>query len=167
MSVTDYNDADGKWSRAGILLRYAKSVAKFGIVARDLSPREHSERGRCWVYPVMEKVIEGIEAGDIACVEIGIDFIEEDRKFPFGKIIKAKTACVLRRAELSSKQRRRILARVFGMLRDGKIPHEFREYAKLARKIGFELSDVPTPNKANQFVLRFQKYFEAVARKPE
>ena len=40
----------------------------------------------------MMKVIEGIEAGDLACVRLGIEFIEEDAKFPFGKTLKSNAA---------------------------------------------------------------------------
>jgi hypothetical protein len=104
MEVIDYN-GDGCWTRAAILERYARFAAEAGISPRNLSPTEHTERGRHWVYPVMEKVIEGIEADDSACVRLGIEFIEEDAKFPFGRILKSKTARALRRAPRSDEQR--------------------------------------------------------------
>lgn len=91
MDVVDYN-GEGCWSQHEILARYARYAAEMGIVPRDLSPMEHSERGRRWVYPVMQKVIEGIEAGDAACIRLGIEFVEEDSKFAFGKILKSNTA---------------------------------------------------------------------------
>jgi hypothetical protein len=163
MDVTDYN-GEGRWSRAEILARYGRYAAEVGIVPRDLSPMELSERGRHWVYPVMEKVIAGIEAKDPACVRLGIEFIEEDAKFPFGKILKSKAARALRRASLSEEQKRRIRRRVFGLLRAGHVPHEYREYAKLVRKIGFDASEVPEVNAANPYAARFQSYFEAAAR---
>lgn len=163
MDVTDYN-GEGRWSRADILARYARYAAGLRIVARDLSPAEHSERGRHWVYPVMEKVIAGIDAADPACVRLGIEFIEEDAKFPFGKILKSKTARALRRAQLSEEQKHRIRRRVFGLLRAGHVPHEFREYAKLVRKIGFDAADVPEVNGANPYAARFRSYFDAAAR---
>lgn len=40
----------------------------------------------------MHEVIEAIGAGDLACIRIGIEFMEEDVKFPFGKILKSNTA---------------------------------------------------------------------------
>jgi hypothetical protein len=163
MDVTDYN-SDGRWSCAEILARYVRYAAELGIVPRDLSPMEHSERGRHWVYPVMEKVIAGIEADDSACVRLGIEFIEEDAKFTFGKILKSNTARALRRASLSDEQRERIRRRVFGMLRAGHVPHEFREYAKLLKKIGFaaaELGEVPGTSPR---VSRFRSYLQAAAR---
>ena len=163
MEVIDYN-GDGRWSRTAIIERYARFAAEAGVVARDLSPNEHSECGRHWVYPVMDKVIEGIEAGDPACVRIGIEFIEEDTKFSFGKILKSNTARALRRAPLTVEQQQRIRSRVFGLLRAGHVPHEYREYAKLVRKIGFDASEVPEVDAANPFATRFRSYFLAAAR---
>jgi hypothetical protein len=163
MDVTNYN-GEGRWSRAEILARYARYAAETGVVPRDLSPTEHSERGRHWVYPVMEKVIAGIEAGDRACVRLGIEFIEEDAKFTFGKILKSNTARALRRVSLSDAQRERIRRRVFSMLRAGHVPHEFREYAKLVKRIGFqaaELDDVPGTSPR---VSRFRSYLAAAVR---
>ena len=163
MDVTDYN-GEGRWSRAEILARYARYAVDLGIVPRDLSPMEHSERGRHWVYPVMEKVIAGIEAGDPACVRLGIEFIEEDAKFTFGKILKSNTARALRRASLSDEQRGRVRRRVFSMLRAGHLPHEFREYAKLVKKIGFEAADLGDVPGTSPRVSRFRSYLRAAAR---
>ena len=163
MDVIDYN-GDGRWSRAAILERYLRYAAELGVVPRDLSPGEHTERGRRWVYPVMEKVIEGIEAGDLACVRLGIEFIEEDGKFVFGKILKSNTARALRRAPLSDGQRGRIRRRVFGMLRAGHVPHEFREYARLVKKIGFEAADMGEVPGTSERVSRFRSYLLAAAR---
>src|SRR5688572_5538666 len=162
MEVIDYNGA-GEWSRDGLLARYARYAGEMGVVARDLSPRERAEDGRRWVYPVMDKVIEGIGAGDAACVRIGIEFIEEDGKFPFGKILKSNTARALRRAALTEEQKRRIKQRVFGLLRDGHVPHEYREYAKLVRKIGFDAAELPEGVEDNPHAARFRAYFEAAA----
>ena len=163
MDVVDYN-GKGRWSRVEILARYASYASEAGIVARDLSPRERSERGRHWVYPVMDKVIDGIEAGDPACVRLGIEFIEEDATFPFGKTLKSKTARVLRGALLSEEQKKRIRRRVFGLLEAGHVPHEYRDYAKLVRKIGFDMSEVPEVDESNAHAVRFRAYFETAMR---
>ncbi len=164
MEVIDYN-GNGRWSRAEILARYRRYAAEMGIAPRDLSPMELSERGQHWVYPVMEKVIAGIEVGDGACVRLGIEFIEEDAKFPFGKILKSNTARALRRTTLAGEQQQRIRRRVFGLLRAGHVPHEYREYAKLVRKIGFDASEVPDVTALNPYAARFRTYFEAAARR--
>ncbi len=163
MNLIDYN-GEGRWSREAILDRYARYAAELGIAHRDLSPLEHNERGRHWVYPVMANVIKGIDADDPACVRLGIEFIEEDGKFPFGKILKSNTARALRRASLSDQQCEGIRRRVFSMLRAGHVPHEFREYAKLARKIGFDASELAFVSGMSPRVARFRSYLQAAAR---
>lgn len=162
MEIIDYN-GEGGWSRGEILARYARYAAKMGIIPRDLSPKEHTEGERRWIYPVMDKVIEGIAEGDLACVQLGVEFIEEDAKFPFGKSLKSRTARALRRTSLSNEQKRRIRQRVFGLLRAGHIPHEFREYAKLVRGIGFDAREVPKVDESNPYAVRFRSYFERAA----
>jgi hypothetical protein len=163
MSIIDYN-GEGRWSRAEILRRYSSLASQLGVSPRDLSPIEHEERGRKWVYPVMSEVIEGIEAGDAACVVIGIEFIEEDARFPFGKILKSNTARALRRANLTDDQKERIRRRVFAMLRDGHVPHEYKEYAKLVRRIGFDAKSLDSiPASDNPYVMRFYNYFAQAA----
>ena len=163
MEVTDYN-GEGLWSRSGILARYARYATTLRIVSRDLSPMEHTEGVRRWVYPVMQKVIEGIAGGDHACIQIGIEFIEEDTRFPFGKTLKSNTARALRRATLSKEQKLRIRRRVFGLLRAGHVPREFREYARLVRKVGFDANEVPNVDESNPYAVRFRAYFLAAIR---
>lgn len=163
MEIINYN-GEGQWSREAILDRYARYAAELGVVARDLRPLVHTTGERRWVYPVMEEVIKGIKAGDPACIRIGVEFIEEDAKFPFGKILKSNTARALRRASLTDEQKTRIRARVFGMLRAGHVPHEFEDYAKLARKVGFEASDIGEVPGTSERVSRFRSYLQAAAK---
>jgi hypothetical protein len=165
MEVIDYN-GEGPWSRHAILERYARYAKGLRIPLRALSPVEHTERGRHWVFPVIEKVIEGIEAGDPACIRIGIEFIEQDQRFVFGRILKSATARALRRTTLSESQRQRVRDRVFAMLRAGNVPHEFREYAKLVRHIGFDPAEIGDVPGTSARVTRFRRYFETVARAP-
>jgi hypothetical protein len=109
----------------------------------------------------MERVIEGIEEGDLACIQLGVEFIEEDEKFPFGKILKAKTARALQRAQLTTEQVERIRQRVIGMLIAGHVPREFNEYVKLVRKVGIGqwwsgLDE--RVDHSNPYVMRFYNY---------
>lgn len=136
MKVIDYNGT-GFWSVDAILTRYAEYARVFGITEpRELTPFTHSTGDRKWIYPVMDLVIEGIEAGDLGCAELGIEFIQTNESFDFGKIIKSNVARALRRTTLTEAQRERIRRRVVEMLETGYLPREFRQYAKLARKIG-------------------------------
>ena len=136
MSVIDYNGT-GRWSVEAVQGRYEQYARTCGVKPlSDLTPCEHRAEGKHWIYPVMDRVIKGIERGDPACAEIGIEFIEESVSFPFGMSMKSKVARLLGRVELTDGQKWRIRRRVVVMLCTGCLPREFREYAKLARKIG-------------------------------
>jgi hypothetical protein len=150
------------WSRSEILARYARYANELGIVPRDLSP-DWQGNGR-WVAPVMHKVIQGIEAGDAACTRLGIEFLEESAKFFAGKTLKSNTARALRRTVLTEEQKERVRRRVFGLLRDGHIPHEYRQYARLLRRVGFDVKDIPPVDERNGYAVHFRKYFEEAAR---
>jgi hypothetical protein len=119
----------------------------------------------------METVIEGIRSGDPACSIIGVEFIEEDGRFRFGRILKSNAARALRQSRLSNALTLRIRHRVVGMLLAGHTPREFREYAKLLRKIGFEdfwpriEASIPRENK---YAMRYFDYFRSIKeRAPE
>jgi hypothetical protein len=132
----DYNGA-GRWTRAAIQSRYGELARLLGVAtASDLQPQEVISADNRWVYPVMVRVIEGIARGDAACVELGVEFVGEDQPFPFGRMLKSNAARALRRAELTPSQRERVRQRVVEMLIAGNTPREYREYAKLVRKIG-------------------------------
>jgi len=177
MRINDFN-GDGKWSRDAILQRYSEYCKELGIPEMDLSPAEHEGTtwGRGpgagepwvlgpqptrWVYPVMTKVIDGIKLGDEACKMIGIEFIEEDQRFTFGILLKSKTARMLRQTTLSEEQKARVRKRVIEMLLAGHVWREFREYAKLLKKIGVgEYRDELEAgvDRDNPYVMRFYRY---------
>jgi hypothetical protein len=158
--IIDYN-GEGAWARDAILTRYASYCMELKSERLDLTPKEHVEGSRKWLYPVMEKVIAGIERGDQACKRIGIEFIEEDGKFPFGKILKSNTARALRRAELSKAEIERIRKRMIHMLIEGNVPHEFKEYAKLLKKIGIGDAEEQLRKyvkRENPYVMKYFEY---------
>jgi hypothetical protein len=163
MVEINYNGT-GFWSVEQVLSRYRDYVKKYQVEApRDLTPLMIGNEEKRWIYPVMDHVIEGIEAGDLACAEIGIEFIEEDQSFVFGQILKSNTARALRRISLTEDQKERIRKRVVAMLIRGYLPREYRQYARLARKIGLgqwlhEIKKhVPSDN---PWINRYYEYFE-------
>jgi hypothetical protein len=107
-----------------------------GQVTREVTsiPDYISERG--WITHLMEALIERMKQGELAAAEIGIELIEEDGGFAFGRILKSNTARALMRCDLTQAQRERIRLRVVWMLRRGFMPGEFRDYARLLRRIG-------------------------------
>jgi len=167
MKVIDYN-GEGFWSVDEILKRYKQYARVFGITApRELTPRTHSEGDTKRIYPLMDSVIEGIEAGDPGCAEIGIEFIQTSDSFAFGMTLKSNVARALRRTPLTEAQKERIRRRVVEMLEVEYLPAEFRQYAKLARKLGL-LEHMPrikqlAASSTNPWVHRYSAYFEEYA----
>jgi hypothetical protein len=137
MEIIDYNGED-RWSLQAVRDRYSMYANRFNVISPlDLIARHHQSGDRLWIYPVMDAVIDGIEAGDIACAELGVEFIEEDQTFPFGRILKSNVARALRRTQLNEEQKERIRKRVIGIwLGRSRYPREFRQYRNLLRKIG-------------------------------
>ena len=135
-TVHDYNGT-GKWSAQEIVNRYLHYCSELGIQSSEkIRPGETVQGHVKWIYPVMDEIIEGIRAGDAACAAIGIEFIEEDQSFSFGMSLKSATARALRRATFSRPQILRLRRRFAEMLVRGYVPQEFKEYARLFRKIG-------------------------------
>lgn len=173
MSVRDYAtlirnyNGEGRWTVAAVQARYSEYCREYGVESPSQPiPREHVEGKKRWVYPVMQAVIEGIERGDKASIALGLDFIEEDAHFPFGKTLKSNTARALRRASLTADQVLRVRKRVTNLLIAGQILHEFREYAKLLRHVGLAECWPLMQRDAkldNPFVKRFFEYFRACA----
>jgi hypothetical protein len=117
----------------------------------------------------MTEVILGIEEGDVACIALGVDFVEENALFPFGPKLKSNTARALRRSQLTEGQKARLRQRISTMLATGTIPHEMREYAKLLRKVGVGEHwprlerDIP---RENPYAMRFYKSLRAAEGLP-
>lgn len=105
----------------------------------ELNPKTSVSADKRWIYPIMDEVIKGIDAGDLACIALGVDFIEEDDSFAFGRILKSNTARSLRRSEhITEPHKERIRERVISMLITGETPREMKEYIKLLRVVGVD-----------------------------
>ena len=117
----------------------------------------------------MDEVVTGIRESDAACVALGVDFIEEDTLFPFGRSLKGNTARALRRTSLTESQKARLRKRISTMLMAGIIPREMTEYAKLLRTLGVgefwpQLErEIP---RDNPYAMRFYKSLRAAAGLP-
>jgi len=115
----------------------------------------------------MEKVIGLIEVGDRAAIEIGIEFIQEDDFFVFGRILKSNTARALRRVPLTPEQQARIRERLVGMMLAGQVPHEWHEYKRLLRHVGVGSLWPVLENgvdRSNEHVMKYYSYLDRFAR---
>lgn len=165
MLIHDYN-GKGMWSVEAVQERYLKHCVRLGVqTPRELEPRVYKRPGTTWIYPVMDIVIEGIVAGDPACALLGVEFIEQDGTFPFGRVLKSNAARGLKRTELSPALKTRIRHRVAAMLAAGNTPREFKEYARLLRKVGFEEiwpKMAAAASVGNTYAMRYFTYFRAI-----
>ncbi len=127
-------DGTARWSHEAVRARYRLHCGRLKLHPRALAG-PHPGRPE-WLDPLLRSVIEGIKAGDGACAEIGIELLEEDGGFAFGAILKANAAWALKRCPLTPAQEERVRSRVVAMLKRGFMPHEFRDYARLLRRIG-------------------------------
>lgn len=146
--------------------RHAEYTARAGASAFPTPwPKIHRQGDTRWIYPIMDAIIDGIRAQDPASIEIGVEFIEADGKFPFGAGLKAKTARALRHVDLPHALQERIRRRVVSMLIAGNTPREYREYARLLRKIGFSSwwprIDADT-SRDHRYAMRWYGYFRAI-----
>ena len=130
-------------------------------------PKRHTEGGKTWVSPLMDEIIRLIEAGDRAAIEIGIEFVQEDDYFVFGRILKSNTARALRRAALTPEQEARLRGRLVRMLLAAQVPHEWHEYKRLLRRIGLG-SMWPVleegVDRENKYVMRYYDYLDRYSR---
>ena len=163
-NTRDYN-GKGDWSVEAVQRRYREYCAALHVeCCSSLDPFQARQGDIHWIYPIMSEVIRGIEAGDVACIALGVDFVEEDALFPFGPKLKSNTARALRRSHLDEGQKSRLRTRISTMLALGNIPHEMREYAKLLRTIGVGEHwprlerDIP---RENPYAMRFYKNLRA------
>ena len=129
-------DGTGRWTQDAIRQRYLQYCRFFRIEPRQLPSCDDWAARKGLIVSLMDALIQGMKEGDLACAEIGIELIEEDGGFAFGRILKANTARALRRCALTDAQKERIRARVVAMLCRGFMPHEFRDYVRLLRRIG-------------------------------
>lgn len=132
------NNGPGEWSWQSVQERYKAVCANLGLSPRVPEPARHRDGNVLWIYPIMLEVIKGIESGDAACTELGIEFMEADHYFPFRFNLRYRTARALRRTTLTEKQKLRIRTLVCTLLLAGRFTYELREYVRLLKVIGFD-----------------------------
>lgn len=168
MEIHDCN-GPGDWSGDAIRRRYLEHARRFGQrEIRELKSIESTQGNARWIHPLMDDVIAGIEEGDLACIELGVEFVQSGHQQAFGKILHSNVARALRRANLSPDQIVNLRRRILGMLVAGQVPHEFKQYAKLLRKIGLgsDWDQIRARvDESNPYVMRFVKYFDSIATK--
>lgn len=165
MVIRDLN-GKSEWSVAAVQQRYLDYCGRLRVeYPRLLEPKVYHRSDTTWIYPILDSVVKGIRAGDLACAALGVEFMEQDGRFPFGRALKSNAARALKRVELPQSFKVRIRRRVASMLAAGNTPREFKEYARLLRHIGFDdiwSRMVAAPPTGNKYAMRYFAYFRAV-----
>ncbi len=104
---------------------------------------------------------------DLGCAELGIEFIQTNDSFDFGRPSNQTSRVPCDARLLSNSKRKEFGGRVIEMLDTGYLPREFRQYAKLARKLGLReflprIKQVAAVS-SDVWVQRYCAYFEEYA----
>ena len=115
-----------------------------------------------WTPSTFLRLIERARNGDRAAISTLIALIEDDESRPWGMLLKSEAARTLRQsAQLDAGQIHRLRARFTDMLLRGYLPREYKQYAKLFRKIGlgdFRHTIATRADQSNSFVRRWCWY---------
>jgi len=131
-------DGQDEWSLEAVRRRYLAYSRCLGVsnqlggLAAQTLKRESSD----WTMPILQQVLDGVAAGDAACVQIAVDLVCSDARLPFGKIFKDRASDILRRSSLSFLQCELLRTHAIARLRSGFVPPEFKRFARLIRQIG-------------------------------
>ncbi len=83
----------------------------------------------------MYRVADGVKAGDRACVELAIRYIELHHIGSYSGYIRALLARRLKHVELTEDQKRRLIHHFEQIVANRDYRQEFRDYKKLWRRI--------------------------------
>lgn len=90
-----------------------------------------------WLHyrETVHHLADGVRAGDPACVELAIRYIELHYIGSYAGYLRARLARALKHAPLEESQRRRLHQHFAGLCLRGEYTHEFGEYLRLWRRI--------------------------------
>ena len=128
----------GKWSVDAVKQRYANlRIVLGGAEGFELEPRIYTNKGgMTWVYNIMDAVVDGVRLGDHACVELAIDYIEDNLMDSTTGYIRERMARALRRAELTEHQKKQLATTFLKQLEQATLHKEFKKYCRLFKTIG-------------------------------
>ncbi len=135
----NYND-QGKWSVEAVKQRYSDlRILLGGVEGFELNPRMYTNKsGFTWIYNVMNAVVDGVQLGDNACVQLSIDYIEDNIMCSTTGYIRERMARALRHVELKEHQKKQLAEVFLNQLEDQNLYKEFKEYSRLFKTIGIE-----------------------------
>jgi hypothetical protein len=135
----DYN-SEGKWSLESVQEKYAELRTLLGgAEGFILEPRTYTNpKGAKWTYNVMDAVADGIQLEDNACIELAVEYINDNVMDSTTGYIRERIARSLRHASLTEGQKQRLAEAFLKQLEHQDLHKEFKEYIRLFKTIGIE-----------------------------
>ncbi len=145
LTLEDYHGVPAGWRAEEIAATHAGLSGTFPITAIELgrwsAPAWMPDR-EAWLrhMAILNRVAEGVRAGDAACVELAIRYIELQHIGSYSGYRRAKLARSLKHAAMTEPQRSRLNALFLRHVRDRDYTIEVRDYWPVWHRI----VDTPT-----------------------
>jgi hypothetical protein len=129
LTFEDYHAIPEKWQPPAVLEAHRALGGSFDIAA---TPRVALDaRGIPNYRALWYNIADGVRAGDVACAEIAVRFIEEHLIVSYSGFARARLARALKGAKLSASQKKRLSAQFLLLLEKGDKCEEFSEYLRV------------------------------------
>lgn len=158
----NYNH-QGKWSVEAVKQRYSDlRILLGGVEGFELIPRNYTNRGGItWIYNIMDAVVDGVQLGDNACVQLSIDYITDNIMGSTTGYIRERMARALRHAELKEHQKKQLAEVFLNQLARRDLHKEFKEYSRLFKTIGIE----PYRKEIEKYASSEKQYIQRAAQR--
>ncbi len=127
----EYHAVPRGWDFGAVLSAHSLLKGTFDIYPHQV----RAGAGDWWLYhQTLCNIADGIRAGDSACVELAIRFIEARFFVSYSGYMRSRFATRLRKAVLSENQKHRLSSHFMGLVEAGEICYEFGDFARLWRR---------------------------------
>jgi hypothetical protein len=135
----NYNHHE-KWSVEAVKQRYSElRILLGGVEGFEPNPRQYTNKGGItWIYNIMDAIADGVQLGDNACIQLSIDYIQDNIMGSSTGYIRERIARALRHAELKEHQKKQLAEAFLHQLDHQNLHKEFKEYSRLFKTIGIE-----------------------------
>lgn len=129
LSFEEYHTVPPAWTPSAVVDRHRKLDGTFDI---SVTPRVAiDQHGRSDYRAIWYNIADGIRAGDLACVELAVSFIEDRFIVSYSGYARVRLARALAHASLSALQKERLSSHFLKLLEASEKCDEFSEYVKL------------------------------------
>lgn len=128
LSFDNYHAVPERWSHGAAIAEHRRLGGTFDIAG---TPRRTVFPNGIAVHRLWYNLGDGARAGDAACVELAVRFIEERFIVSYSGYARTRLARALKRVVLSPEQERRLSTHFLALLKRGERCHEFDAYLAL------------------------------------